>query len=871
MKKNNRLEPTQNGETRRDFLKKAGIMGGITCIGGNATAAVWETTRQQANGNGDLITISPCPKRHVFSPLQEIELATKQAGEISLRDAQGKEYFREKVKTSAKAEIAGALGKQTIFLQDKKGRILDFAVMEVNAKTQIKDEKNEYGKLLEILYSTMLGEWGRAASILHIEGKFYHTFVSWLRDHVHTLKGMKYFYHELKSGIDLYADTQRHDGMIYDNIKPRNPEPNMWEQRFNYGNFLKKLENAYWEMKRIPVENDVEYLFLEGIYYTWKATADDEWMKSMLPYALKAVDYATSNPYRWSKKYKLLKRGYTIDTWDFQSSYDAAITNDPMVIYKDKTYFGIMYGDNTGMAAGCKYLAEMLDYTGQKEKAKRIETLGNDLKRRIDELAWNGDFYTHHVPIKDNPNRNFGVDTSKQVSLSNAYSINRTLTHQQVQSIIKTYQRLKEEMPDSSQGEWYTIYPPFEKGFGGHNSKWEYMNGGVTSIVAGELAHGAFEHGFEKYGVDILNRIKQLSAKTQNYLHCSYRGAMPNKPKRSFENVNLRHIANVDFYGNNNNKAVPGWTGESENDLHEMPVGKQKFEDIPFDVIDPAKNGRRACLGLGKGEGYKLSESININKKAASVYFLQTLAGSTPAGTITLHYSDGTYHSDIQKGNAIRNWWHPTSPGAGKSMPKAKIAWRGKNEIANNIGVMVYGLNNPHPKKTINKIEFEGVKSGSKWFVLGITLCDQPVFFMPDIISTGIPDNWGAAAVVYALVEGLAGVKDNSTAYKHALLAPRWSAAGINKVSATIKYEASGGYLSYNYAMNNDKNLLLMKFTGNGDNISLKILLPDNKKAISGQLNGKAVNIKNEKVENSTYAVLNMKNKGAHKLTLQLG
>jgi hypothetical protein len=60
------------------------------------------------------------------------------------------------------------------------------------------------------------------------------------------------------------------------------------------------------------------------------------------------------------------------------------------------------------------------------------------------------------------------------------------------------------------------------------------MNGGVTSIVAGELAHGAFMHGYEVYGIDILTRMLTLSNKTRGYLHCTYRGEMPELPERNF-------------------------------------------------------------------------------------------------------------------------------------------------------------------------------------------------------------------------------------------------------------------------------------------------------------------------------------------------
>ena len=53
------------------------------------------------------------------------------------------------------------------------------------------------------------------------------------------------------------------------------------------------------------------------------------------------------------------------------------------------------------------------------------------------------------------------------------------------------------------------MYPHYPKGFA--MGKGEYMNMGVTPIVAGELAHGAFEHGFEDYGVDILRRVAALA------------------------------------------------------------------------------------------------------------------------------------------------------------------------------------------------------------------------------------------------------------------------------------------------------------------------------------------------------------------------
>ena len=149
------------------------------------------------------------------------------------------------------------------------------------------------------------------------------------------------------------------------------------------------------------------------------------------------------------------------------------------------------------------------------------------------------------------------------------------------------------------------------------------MNGGVTSIVAGELAHGAFIHGYEAYGIDILNRILALSNKTRGYLHCTYRGEMPEIPLRNFTPLRLKDIANTDFNGNTI-EGVAGWTSEGENDLHEFPVGIQVFHKVPFDIIDPAKNQRRACLGLSADKNYAREATLTVNQKAKSIYFLHT-------------------------------------------------------------------------------------------------------------------------------------------------------------------------------------------------------------------------------------------------------
>ncbi len=857
------MDKIQNGSNdRRSFIKKSIGLGTLATIGGSFSFLnSYGANTNSALIEGENIKITPLPKGRVFKPLETITVSELPDCIINILDGEGRVYISEKANGVFSFKAGGTLGNQLVIILDKKDRLLDVASFRIDCQTEINDENSKYGELLKVLHWTLLSSTerykARHITKVRLNNKFYSFFWFWLRDHVHTMKGMKYFSPELKSAIELYADSQREDGMIWDRIMNRSKEKSFWEDPFTNGGFHKSVEGGQYEFTRIPVENDVEFLFIEGIYYTWKTTGDNQWMTGMLDKALKAVDYSTSDKYRWSKKYKLLKRGYTIDTWDFQSQEDVEISGHIMVVHPEKSRFGVMFGDNTGMIAACNYLAEMLNFVGRAEESAKITRLSKTLKQRLDNLSWNGKYYTHHVPEDPLIKRDLGVDEKSQVSLSNAYSLNRGLDHQQCVAIINTYKAIREEMPASSPGEWYTIYPPFEKGFGKKDSsgKWDYMNAGVTPIVAGELAHGAFEHGFEEYGAGILKRIGKLAEKTDNYLHCAYRGAMPEIPQRNFTQVGLKKFANEVY--------PPKEAKRDENNfLYEAENGILSFHDIPFEISNP-DNEKSTSIALSSREGETANVSVDVNQKAASVYLLHSRGGGPVPGMVTLKYNDGTEYIDYITADKSGTWW------SRKETDKCKLGWRSNNR-GQYIELSVYGLNNPNPEKTIISIDLDSNKTLSVWHIAAITLCDSPVFFMPSIVSHGIPDNWGSGAIVYALIEGLAGVKDKGVAFDKALIAPRWEAAGTNKVDVTIKYEASGGYVSYNYEKDRSGNNLNLILTGNCSEAEVEILLPADKEPRSVILNGKSVKSKIKQIENSKYLCLEISDIGVHELKIKM-
>lgn len=810
-----------------------------------------------------------------FEPLDIVELKGDSAGALEVRDGQGRVYFSADLNGQLSFPAGGALGTHVAFLKDANGAIVDECSFQLDCDTAIQDESGVVESLLDSLRFTMESWLDGVGNdfTARFNKKTYRYFVCWLRDHVHTLKGQKYFYTgELKTAIELYADTQREDGMVFDRCGNANPNPTWRDYTFREGDFIKAVGDGRYRMERIPVENDVEYLFLEGVYYTWKASGDDAWMASMLDHAIKAVKYACSDEYRWSEKFKLLKRGFTIDTWDFLHHDDGEFTKGDNCVDLEKTTFGVMHGDNTGLAVGCEYLAEMLRVAGRDSEAETYDTLGKDIRQRLYDVAWNGEFFTHHVSEDPSFKRDSGsTNMERQVSLSNAYDLNRNIDHDKCVEIIKTYQRIREEMPDSSPGEFYQIYPPFEKGFGGHNGKWHYMNGGVGTIVAGELAHGAFEHGFESYGFDILKRVKGWGDKYNSFIPVALRGCAPDNPSRSFEKLDLVPYVNVDTHGSGDpDNGIKGWTDEGDNDFHMIPTGEQELLDIPFDIIDPAANNRKAVIGLAyRQEGYADSVDIAVNKKAKSLYVLHTCAGGGLVGHMHVQYADGSDLTQyINAGNEINSWFLPAHEwhSGKKWAPNARLAWQGANKVFDSLGVYAWGWNNPNPNKEITSISFVKEATPAKWFIFSITMSDQAVLFPSSDISYGIPDCWGAGAVVYAAIEGVAGVKDTGRGMDKVTIAPRWAASDSKEAKVTVKLPSSRGYAHYTWKETDSG--VAMQVTANAADKICSLLMPDGKTASALTVNGESQTISTQNIECSQYVNVHLPQVGVYDIAI---
>jgi hypothetical protein len=843
------MERKEMNSDRRNLLKSLPMA---------ATAALAPYSLD-ANERTSRVMLGIEPAGASFRPLQQVTLHLSgngwENGTIILQDGAGREYLRGKARAAFPFTIGGALGRQTARLLNPEGAIAGELEFTVDCSTQLNDEGGVYRALMEaVLWTMMSWEGDHPVSTIHHNGRVYQFFANWVFDHTLIMKGMKYFWPDLKDAIDFFADTQREDGMIWENCFHATPEYNFFDWKFNYDDFVRRIGGGFWQLRRAPVESHVEQFFIEGLYSTWKATGDTEWMKGKLDTAMRAVRYITKSPYRWSQKYNLMHRGFTIDTWDYVSDDQQRFGGSVFMVYLGKSEFGVFHGDNTNLIAQCRNLAEMLKIAGRAQEAPEFERLADDVETRLNALSWNGDFYTHWIAENSDYKPDVGVDMSTQVSLSNAYALNRGISHDRCVSIIKTYQRIRSEMP-SSPGEFYGIYPPFQRDFTKNipGLVWEYCNGGVLTVVGGELAHGAFEQGYETYGADILRRLKAIADQYRGYLPCSLRGKAVETPQRTFQPLGLRQKANA-CHGSSA-PGVPLWSSDKSLSLAEIPSGRQEFQGVPFDVLNPSQSPFHSCIVLSRQSPYLQQISLPVGAKASSVYLLNAADGRAENLLFTLHYADGTSHSQDVEGHT---WSFPTDTRYKMEGPRTedtfRVAWKKSTPDEQEYGVYATGVNNPYPEREITSLELSVCGARSKWLVLAVTLSSAPVFFAPyDDLSTGIPDGW-TGSVIYALLEGLAGVKDGGAAFSRTELTPRWEAANVPTAEVTVRYPASAGYCSYKYSVKQKR--LEVEFTGSAENFDVQILLPANGKVQSARLNGRAVETTQRRIESSTYLVL---------------
>jgi len=820
------------------------------------------------------------PDRKTTRPLDDVTiLGATTDGELVVSDGDGRPYFRAPSSARVTFRAGGSLGTHIVRQLAATGRELAQTTFVVADHTRLEEDTGSFQKLFGLALDTMTvqrpgGDDGAPRGghdPRKWRGRTYQLFVPWVLDHAQTSKGMAFVSPHIRDGVLLFRDAQKADGMIWSFFKDDDGTRGYWDTA--YGPLGYARHDGGLLFARQPVDNHSEYEFVDMLFRAWQASGDDGFMRQSLAAAIRALDYAIHDPVRYSTRFGLLKRPYSVDSWDFQIE-DAYLVQDSlaptMTIDKQKTKFGVFFGDNTGYIAACRRLATMLRKAGRQREASAFETRAAQLDERLRKVSWNGRYFRHFVEEDDSVQRDLGVDEASQIAQANMYSLNRGIASDQAAAILRTYATLRGQLPRGSPGEWYAIYPPFGRGVGRPEETWQYMNGGVSGHAASELARGAFAHGFESYGTDILRRSLALAERTDEKIHFAYTGAFPPPPApQVFTPVSLRDVANMDTEAPSPGHGH-GWMDErAGNDLARAPRTKLTAGGAPFVLLDPARNERRAVVAVARRAGYPRQVELPIAGRAGAVYLLHathTGAGadqSSIAAALTFRYADGSERGlYLVRDEHVVGWWYPQL-----RRPHAGVAWRGPNQQTGDVGLSWYALANPRPDLAIRSIVLDASVSGAVYALAGLTLADRMPTRKRDVVSYGGPDNWSGSNMVLALIEGLAGVRDTDRGFDGAEVSPRWAATDARRATVVARYGASRGYVAYRFEHTRDQRRLALTLTGNGRGFRARLLLPPGTTPGSVSLDGQPAALLSARIESSTYAELDVP-AGVHDVVL---
>jgi len=135
----------------------------------------------------------------------------------------------------------------------------------------------------------------------------------------------------------------------------------------------------------------------------------------------------------------------------------------------------------------------------------------------------------------------------------------------------------------------------------------------------------------------------------------------------------------------------------------------------------------------------------------------------------------------------------------------------------------------------------------------------------PDATPT---DGWGSSAMLYAFLEGLAGVEDRLKVFTHVRLAPRWPAAGVEACRVQLCYEVSGHRFGYQYE--NCGDALVIKLESDPCLLQLHLLLPEGKSAEKLFIDGRERKFRRAVVECSNYVDAQFRSGGNEHIVLRL-
>lgn len=153
-----------------------------------------------------------------------------------------------------------------------------FVGFNLKGQTTFTNESGIYAKMLSDLKMNLYEQ--ATIKTVNLDGKDRRMFISWIRDHIHTMKAYKYWEKDMGSYLDFFMGRQTLKGMYFDyweSYKDHNVGQLYFTNCFDHEFFFVDVENQNFFF-RMPIEADLEYLMVEGVYTNWQTNGDQQYL-----------------------------------------------------------------------------------------------------------------------------------------------------------------------------------------------------------------------------------------------------------------------------------------------------------------------------------------------------------------------------------------------------------------------------------------------------------------------------------------------------------------------------------------------------------------------------------------------------------------
>lgn len=187
--------------------------------------------------------------------------------------------------------------------------------------------------------------------------------------------------------------------------------------------------------------------------------------------------------------------------------------------------------------------------------------------------------------------------------------------------------------------------------------------------------------------------------------------------------IDLRKAANMAFADEKAGDERGGWTDQGpDGDFSMMPLGRQVFAGVPFDILDPEANNDKSAIVLrGQKKDFLpvATPEIAINQRVGRMFFLHTCAWGAPGaavGEYVIRYADDvSVKIPVICGKNINDWWNYAM------LPEALPAFSRPLRTGKDVGVFLMPWENLRPDVAVRSFSFVSAQADAVPVLIAVT------------------------------------------------------------------------------------------------------------------------------------------------------